>query len=592
MVRLLGCGMVDDAAVKCPKSGHSPPSIPIPLTSQLPPTGQAAPSALRANPACLVHGGLWEEREGAERAPVERTDPEGTGGDLDGRPEPAERMAETPRGGEGGREGDPGGDPGGEEGEHDPAERTQSHVTGQCPRHATVAVARFYAAAAPRYGAAYSHPADRLADRLLVAELRRLGRGRLLVDLGCGAGWSARTPGIRRWIGTELQPPVARRRNNMQTFPRLPARVAARIVTGGPRDALRRASVARCQAVAIVGLWGVLGHVPGALAANWLGRMTYPPSSQLLLLTYSPSWVSKNLGVGLPRQAARLPRPPSSPPTPTLTQCPPGAHQRPGEAGLNGIAAKSARRRWNAWRALEARSMPVPHSGCFVWLGGVVQGYGRVQDRPAHRLAYELFHGKIPKGRIVCHRCDVRACWNPAHLYAGTPADNVRDALERLPGLRERTLRMLKEANARRLAARSEQYSLNGTPEPRNDVARTQPLLSRASIQTRVTGEKGPTRPVRRGSGPRGGAPGTGFQVSPGPGRWPRQMAWLCSREVPVGTPAHRFLSLADLPCPVVLYRERDLARLVTSKGWKLRRLPFRLRRALEAVGHVGVWAG
>lgn len=41
----------------------------------------------------------------------------------------------------------------------------------------------------------------------------------------------------------------------------------------------------------------------------------------------------------------------------------------------------------------------------------------------AHRLAWELFKGPIPKGMIILHACKIRDCVNPDHLYMGTYAD-------------------------------------------------------------------------------------------------------------------------------------------------------------------------
>src|SRR3990167_808868 len=49
----------------------------------------------------------------------------------------------------------------------------------------------------------------------------------------------------------------------------------------------------------------------------------------------------------------------------------------------------------------------------------------------AHRLAYEVFVGPIPKGMWVLHKCDNRACIKPDHLWLGTPKDNIDDMMRK-----------------------------------------------------------------------------------------------------------------------------------------------------------------
>ena len=71
-------------------------------------------------------------------------------------------------------------------------------------------------------------------------------------------------------------------------------------------------------------------------------------------------------------------------------------------------------------------------TGCWIWSGfGLKAGYGRAwmngRSILAHRVAYGLWVGPIPKGLFVLHRCDNPPCINPDHLWLGTLGDNNRD---------------------------------------------------------------------------------------------------------------------------------------------------------------------
>ena len=87
------------------------------------------------------------------------------------------------------------------------------------------------------------------------------------------------------------------------------------------------------------------------------------------------------------------------------------------------------------------RKVSVGESGCCPWIGSIGNGgYGQIWDGrlvQAHRVAYQLYVGRIPEGLVVdhaCHNtncsggksCPHRRCVNPAHLEVVTQSVNLK----------------------------------------------------------------------------------------------------------------------------------------------------------------------
>lgn len=78
---------------------------------------------------------------------------------------------------------------------------------------------------------------------------------------------------------------------------------------------------------------------------------------------------------------------------------------------------------------------PFVDGPCWIWKGKRVGGYGQVELDgriwQVHRLAFWLAHdGDLPGTHCVCHKCDVKLCCNPDHLFAGTHEQNDYDKLK------------------------------------------------------------------------------------------------------------------------------------------------------------------
>lgn len=72
---------------------------------------------------------------------------------------------------------------------------------------------------------------------------------------------------------------------------------------------------------------------------------------------------------------------------------------------------------------------------CWLWTGATTKGYGQLTHEKrhlyAHRFSWEIANGQIPKGYVVCHRCDTPLCVNPDHLFVGRQRENIADCIRK-----------------------------------------------------------------------------------------------------------------------------------------------------------------
>jgi hypothetical protein len=102
----------------------------------------------------------------------------------------------------------------------------------------------------------------------------------------------------------------------------------------------------------------------------------------------------------------------------------------------------SRKRRWQDsqrynqwWIDRQKAKCVVDSNGCWLWPGHKsATGYGKTSYRNkttfVHRGMYQAYHGvRLETKQYVCHRCDVRNCCNPEHLFLGDQFANMHDSV-------------------------------------------------------------------------------------------------------------------------------------------------------------------
>lgn len=99
------------------------------------------------------------------------------------------------------------------------------------------------------------------------------------------------------------------------------------------------------------------------------------------------------------------------------------------------IHRNQERRFWNNVEIIEDKD------SCWLWKGKLLStGYARFsisyREFKAHRIAYLLEYGCFDGKLLVLHRCDIRHCVRPSHLFLGDAKLNASDRTQKGRGVR------------------------------------------------------------------------------------------------------------------------------------------------------------
>lgn len=91
---------------------------------------------------------------------------------------------------------------------------------------------------------------------------------------------------------------------------------------------------------------------------------------------------------------------------------------------------KSAEEIQKLKKFLESRRV-IDNNGCWIWTGATnTYGYGRINFNGrfvgVHRVSLKVYKpSEFIEDLGTLHKCDVRNCFNPEHLYCGSQSDNL-----------------------------------------------------------------------------------------------------------------------------------------------------------------------